>query len=239
MQEIVERGGADSEEIEALAECLGSECELIQRRAAETLAALGQHDTTVQALLLRSLQSGASRRRWGAVFALSLTGQVPLAALPVLLQAMGAQDGDVRWAAADIVTHMKGEAAVVDALRSLLHNGDAWQRKMAVYCLRDLDARSPEIEAALRAALSHTHVGVRLAAISGLARLACDRPLIAHELIAMLDDADSGVRRAAAAALGTLGEHAECVMAALRHAAGSADQSLRRAAERSLRLLYR
>jgi HEAT repeat protein len=238
MQETVERGGADNEEVEALVERLGSECKPIQRRAAKTLAALSQHGTTVQTLLLRCLQSGASTRRWGAVWALSLSGQVPFEALPVLLQAMGAQDADVRWAAADIAAHMKGDAAVVDALCLLLHNGNALQRTMAAYCLRDLDVRSQEIEAALRAALGDTHGSVRLAAISGLARLACDRSVIAHELTATLDDTDRRVRRAAAAALGTLGEHSKHVMAALQRVARSTDRSLKRAAERSLRLLY-
>lgn len=93
----------------------------------------------------------------GGRVGLSLSGQVQCEALPVLLQAMGAQDADVRWAAADIAAHMKGDAAVVDALRLLLHNGNALQRTMAAYCLRDLDVRSQEIEAALRAALGDTH----------------------------------------------------------------------------------
>jgi HEAT repeat protein len=234
---IVERGSIDAGELRAVTACLGHETKVVQRRAAEALAALQQRGVDVEEMLLATLESPLPSQRWGAAFALSLFRTPPAEALPVLLQSLGDDDGDVRWAAANILVRMHAQPPLVDALCVLLGAGSAAQRKMAAYCLRDLGVSSAAVDRALHAALDDQNTAVRIAAMASLTRLARDRAAVAQRLIGMLDDADAGVRRAAAAALGSLGERAASVLSALRALAASPDASLQRAAQRSLRLL--
>ncbi len=231
------RADADPAALAALARHLGSRHKMIQRRAAEAFAVLDRRGIPVRDVLLATLQSAAPHQRWGAAYALSLLGALPPASLPVLVECLGVDDGDVRWAAANILLGMRGAGDVVDALRELLRAGNAAQRKMAAYCLRDMDAPSPVAERALLAALDDAEPGVRMAAMSALVRLSADHTAVARGLIPLLGDAEPGVRRAAAATLGAVGERSDVVLAALRAAAAGPDPSLRRAAERSLRRL--
>jgi HEAT repeat protein len=238
MADLIQSGGcADAETLEALAACLADARKIVQRRAAETLAALGAQGTSVRDVLLRTLQSDVTKQRWGAAYALSLLGDAPAVTLPTLLEALGSDDGDVRWAAGNILVRLRGNTALVDALRQLLGTGSSAQRKMAAYCLRDLDARSPAVERALFAALHDPDTYVRLAAIAAIGRLAIDRATAAQGLMNLLAGPNANLQRAAAAVLGVLGDRSDAVRAALTRASQSADVSLARAAERSLRLL--
>src|SRR5437016_5649329 len=76
----------------------------------------------------------------GARPSFSLAGEPPAPTLPVLLETLGADGGDLRWAAADIVVRLRDRAGLVGSLRGLVTSGNAGQRKMALYCLRDIDA---------------------------------------------------------------------------------------------------
>ena len=236
--ELADRGGATPEELAALADCLGAGRKAVERPAAEAFAALAARGVPVDEILLGALASPLPRRRWGAAFALSLAGDPPAASLPVLLETLGADDGDLRWAAAGIVVRLQHErAALVESLRALVASGNAAQRKMALYCLRDLEARTPAVEQAVLHALGDADRDVRLAAVATLARLARDRGAAAAKLVHALETGDERVRRAAAAALGALGERSGPVLAALGAASASPDPSLRRAAKGALRQL--
>ena len=148
-----ERGSAAPEELAALADCLGHPRKAVQRPAAEAFAALGGTEVAVGPVLDRALASPDARQRWGAAFALSLVGDPPPHTLPVLLETIGADDGDVRWAAATILLRMRDRDGLVAPLAALVAGGNPAQRKMALYCLRDLDARAPEVERAVLSAL--------------------------------------------------------------------------------------
>ena len=235
--ELAERGKATPEELAALAECLGAGRKAVERPAAEAFAALAARGVPVDEILLGALASPLPRRRWGAAFALSLAGDPPPATLPVLLETLGADDGDLRWAAAGIVVRLHERTALVESLRALVASGNAAQRKMALYCLRDLEARTPAVEQAVLHALGDADRDVRLAAVATLARLARDRGAAAAKLVHALETGDERVRRAAAAALGALGERSAPVLAALGAASASPDPSLRRAAKGALRQL--
>jgi HEAT repeat protein len=233
----VAQASATADVLRALAECLGSRHKLIQRRAAQAFASLSASGVAVRDVLLATLLSRAQQQRWGAAYALSLLSAPPWEALPVLLECLGIDDGDVRWAAADILVRMRVEGDALDELRVLSSTGTAVQRKMAAYCLRDLGTRLPAVEQTLLAAVEDADPGVRMAAMSALARLSSDRVAVAQRLVRLLGDPDPGVRRAAAATLGAVGQRSDTVLTALRAAAASPDRSLRRAAERSLRRL--
>lgn len=236
--EITAGGPAGDAELQALVECLAHPRKVVQRPAADAFAALAIRGIPVRAVLEPALTAAEFGQRWGAAFALSRLGEPPPASVPVLLEALATGDGDVRWAAADILLRVADRDDLVERLRSRVASGTAAARKMALYCLRDLDARTPEIEAVVVRALDDAERDVRLAAVSAIARLALDRAGAAAGLVAVLEeDADERVRRAAAAALGAVGDRSDVVLGALEAASTGDDASLRRAADGALRRL--
>ena len=236
IEAIVGSEGGEAE-VDALARCLADPSKAVRRRAADALAALATRDDGVRARLVPLLTTADAEMRWGAAFALGRLGTPPPDVLPVLLECLGRDDGDVRWAAADMALRLADAAATSRAIEALAADGSAPQRKMALYCLRDLGAWSPSRDAVASAALADAEPGVRLAAMSLAARSARDRAGTATRLVPLLDDADVGVRRAAAATLGTIGVASVAVLAGLEAAAAGADPALRRAAERALQAL--
>src|SRR5262249_22285140 len=166
---------AEASELALLLDALGAPTKAEQRRAAEALAAVAGAGQDVQPVLEQGLADGSSRRRWGAAYACSLVGVMPAACLPVLLEALGSDDGDGRWAAATIVRSFPAGLAIVAELRALARAPSPLHRKMALYCLRDLAARVDGLEAELVVALRDAEPAVRLAAMSAVTALAEDR----------------------------------------------------------------
>jgi len=235
--EIAARATAAPEELRSLVACLGDPAKNIQRPAADACCSLAERGVPVGPLLTAALDSADPRLRFGAAYALARLGPPTATALPALLAALAIDDGDVRWAAADIITRTEPRATTVSGLVPLVSSGKVAQRKMALYCLRDLHASGEEVERAALTALDDTDRGVRLAAMATLTRLAQNRPPVADALLRALHADDPRERRAAAAALGDLGLNTDAVRAALEEAARADDASLRRAADRSLRKL--
>jgi HEAT repeat protein len=230
------RARVEPEELGALAECLGDARKAVQRPAAELFATLAGRGVAVEPVLRAALASPLPRQRWGAAYTLARLGPPPPEVVPVLLETLGADDGDLRWAAASIIGRVPADV-LVGRLLDLVERGTPLQRKMALYCLRDQDVRTPAVEQAALAALADADAAVCLAAASALARLARDRDTAAGRLVAIVEGGDLRRRRAAAAALGTLGARLPVVLAALRRATHAGDPGLARAAARSLRLL--
>jgi HEAT repeat protein len=124
-------------------------------------------------------------------------------------------------------------------LLKLAAGGDRNARKMALYCIRDLEIAGPELLAVAGRAVHDSDVHVRLAALAVLSRM---RDATAQAVRIMLDclksDPDAGVRRAAASALGNTTSATADAMAALASAAAdSTDESLARAARGALNRL--
>jgi HEAT repeat protein len=223
--------------LDALAAGLGAEAKVVQRGAADALAAI--RDSRVVPALRAALQADSARLRWGAAYALSLIdGALDLRALPALMEALSSNDGDVRWAAADLIVRLGGDSPepVRRGLINLETHADPNARKMAIYCIRNLRFEDPEVCAIVERASRSADAGVRLAALSTLARL----PRAGSEglnaaLRCLGSDADSGVRRAAAVALGRIGSGSQAAADALASAADqSADPALSKAARQAL-----
>jgi HEAT repeat protein len=225
-------GGMADDDLAFLRECLGSERKAVQRPAADVLAALAAGDPRVRPLLDEALAAPSLGRRWGAVYALSRAGApMPAGALGVLVEVLGLADGDMRWAAAAIIVAMGAQA--VEALVALARDGNAAQRKMALYCLRDLAVGTADVLERARRGLDDVDVGVRLGAMAALARLAAPADA-ARAIVGRLTDADAGVRRTAAATLGRLGTADAAIVGALTAAAEADDPVLARTARRAL-----
>lgn len=235
--EMAARDVLDARELEALVASLGDATKAVQRPAAEACRSLAARGVAVQPLLFAALDAEDARLRFGAAYALGRLGAPPASTLPALLDALALDDGDVRWAAAETLCRVEPRSATVAALLPLLKTGNPPQRKMALYCLRDIATPNDAVDDAALTALDDADLGVRLAAMTTLARLARDRPPVAGKLIRTLSAADPRERRAAAAALGDLGVNSDAVRAGLDAAAAGDDVSLSRAAKRSLRKL--
>jgi len=234
---IADTGRADAADLALLLDALGAPTKAEQRSAAEVLAAVARAGQDVGPLLEQGLTDDSPRRRWGAAYACSVVGSMSPACFPILLEALGSDDGDVRWAAATIIRSLPVHPDIVSELRALAHAASPLQRKMALYCLRDLSAQASGLDHELLAALRDDEPAVRLAALSAVTVLAQDRRAAARAVVGRLDDADAGVRRAAAAALGRLGPAEPDVLGALRRARDGADPALTRAAASALVLL--
>ncbi len=126
-----------------------------------------------------------------------------------LSEAMGDDDGDVRWAATNLMVQLGREnlAEISARLLKLAAGGDRNTRKMALYCIRDLEIGGPELIAVVEGVVHDPDVHVRLAALSVLSRIRdASGQAVRIVLECMKSDTDAGVRRAAASALGQYSE---------------------------------
>jgi HEAT repeat protein len=227
--------------LDALIGCVGANRKVIQRRAAEALAAVALHDVRVVEKLRAMLSHGDPRMRWGVAYALGLVtldGALDLTAMPNLIEALSSADGDVRWAAAELVVRLGKEHrdAVSKQLIALAQSENLNARKMALYCLRDVGGPREELFAVVEACGSDHHSIVKMAALSLLARIENPGERASALAIRLMEnDPDAGVRRCAAVALGHLGNHSERVTEALVRAANvDGDLSMQRAANGAL-----
>jgi HEAT repeat protein len=212
---------------------LGHARKAIQRPAAERLADAAREDAAVRPRLVAMLASAEPRRRWGAAYALARLEPAPIEAMPALLDALGSADGDVRWASVRLLTRaVQHVPRLIEDVRVLLRSSSALQRKMALYCLRDVgDGSEPGL---LAAALADAESPVRLAAMSAAAALLPRTAATAELVVPLVGDSDAGVRRAAAATLGQIGVRTDSVVGALERAGASGDPALERAAAQAL-----
>ena len=234
----------------ALIECLADSRKVVQRRAADALGSAAAHDPRIVPGLRAALDSGDPRRRWGAAYALGLIDRaLDLRARNALLEALANPDGDVRWAAKDLLVRLAGDNPdeVRRSLIALEHSPDHDARKMALYCLRDLEFAGPEVRAMAARASRAAESGVRLAALSLLVGLA-EASGAAHDdaqddtqnvaidiaLRCLESDPDPGVRRAAASALGHFGAAPRAAQALERAASQTADPALAKTARHTL-----
>jgi HEAT repeat protein len=152
------------------------------------------------------------------------------------LQSFAIEDGDIRWAAAEIVCAAARNDAGLESHLRLAGDGASFeQRKMALYCLRNIGFRDATLY--LRS-LDDEHAGVRHAALSGLLRCGDADAATIDRLVRLLaNEVDAGVRRAVAVTLGRVMAGNPGALAALQETAAlSDDPDLVRAIERSLAL---
>jgi len=226
----------DAATADSLVRALAAEHRTEQRHAAELIAGLVEDSVPLLRAVRAALAAPDTRLRWGAAYTLGRALPPGPELWPAALETLALDDGDQRWAAAELACKIaRRHPEVRAALRAEIASPSATRRKMCLYCLRDL--ADPEAPALAIRLLADPDAGVRLAALATAAR-ARGSPVVSETAAAvgtLLDaDADLGVRRAAAATLGKLGDDGSAVLAALRSAAASQDPSLARAARGAL-----
>jgi HEAT repeat protein len=227
--------------LHALLDCLGANRKLIQRRAAEALAAAASRDANIVEKLRGTLSTSNEHARWGAAYALGLViadGALDLRAIPTLLEALSSGDGDIRWAAAELTVRlaMTNRDVVSGQLIKLAREGNLNARKMALYCLRDVGGPREQLLAVAENCCEGHHSLLKMAALSLMSRLAESSDRASALAIRLLEgDPDAGVRRCAAVALGHIGNNSVRVLDALKRAATNEDDVfLKRSAIRAL-----
>jgi len=132
----------------------------------------------------------------------------------------------------------KQHPRVIAEMLRLAGTGNTVQRRMALYCLRDLGQTGPDAQAVYLAGLSDPDPMVRLGGLSCLGKLRRASAEARTLLLRRLEtDADLGVRRATAVTLGQLGDSTLAVIDALTRAARSDDVGLSKAAAGALEKL--
>ena len=233
----------DTALVEKLTRELGDARKTVQRRAIDELAAIAASGNPIVTEKLRQSIASANRRvRWAAAYALGQIGAGAFAidSADALCEAMSDDDGDIRWAATGLMVRLGREnlAPISARLLKLASDpaSDRNARKMALYCIRDLDLLGPEILAVVERAAHDSDVHIRLAALAVLSRLR-DAPEAAARIMlgCLKSDPDAGVRRAAASALGNIQiATADATAALMSAAADRSDESLARAARGAL-----
>ena len=232
--------------VENLIRELGDTHKTVQRRAIDELVAMAASDHPIVTEKLRASIAGEDRRvRWAAAYALAQIGAGAFAmdSADALCEAMADDDGDIRWAATNLMVRLGREnlSEISARLLQLAADSDHNARKMALYCIRDLEIAGPELLAVLEGAVHDDDIHVRLAALSVLSRIRDSSGQAMRILLeCMKSDPDAGVRRAAASALGNVKDAGADATAALASAAADpADESLARAARGALDRLDR
>ncbi len=227
--------------VESLIGELGDAHKTVQRRAIDELVAIaGSGDPIVVEKLRESITSDDRRVRWAAAYALGQIGATAFAmdSADALCEAMADDDGDIRWAATNLMVRLGREnlGEIGARLLRLASGSDRNARKMALYCIRDLEIAGPELLAVVGIAVRDPDVHVRLAAVSVLSRIRdASGEAVRIMLECLKSDSDAGVRRAAASALGNIHSASADARAALASAAADpADESLARAARGAL-----
>jgi HEAT repeat protein len=231
----------ESEKLERLFASLNHPDKARVRNAVETLIRLVREHPYLVEHLQRLLVETDEEKRWPIAYVLGHVSEPPSLALNVLLESLGTTDPDIRWAVTLLLIDLgKRNWQVVEHLVHLLRGGTPTQRRMAVYCLRDLDLTNSSILLALHQALHDQEPLVRVAAVIALGRPTKGNENVVTSIIdLLLHDPDSRIRCAAAVTLAQLGEPAAAIRAALGEAGHDCDLQVQKACRTALDLLQK
>lgn len=226
--------------IDSLIESLKHPEKKVIREAADALIGMAPHAPELAQKLNRLLATSPGQDRWPLAYVLAHISPPSPPCLEVLEETLGSDDPDIRWAAAVLLVRLaNADKGVAALLRDLLKTGTATQRRMAVYCIRDIDQDEASLQALL-GSLGDPDPLVRVAAVTALKVYS----VIGNEgldllLGLFLEDPDPRVQRNAALALARLGAPNQAIRVALSKASQSHDFQLRKAAQAALVLLQK
>jgi HEAT repeat protein len=211
------------------------------RAAVDALIDLSAHAPALRATLQGSLNDEQRKNRWAVAYVLGHLPQPSGAAIRVLLSGLDHGEPDIRWAIALLLVRIaKNEGNLANSLLALCASGTVNQRRMAIYCIRDLQFTDDTSMAALLAAARDEEPTVRVAALISLKSRRDAGTAARHELLErFINDPDGRVRNASAVTLAQLGAPDEAFLRALEQGAQSSDRRARKAALAALALLQK
>lgn len=216
---------------------LGGEDRTARRAACDAIVGRLGDEPELELSVRKLLADPDSQTRFSAAWILFRARGPSLRLLPVLVEALDLDDGDLRWSAA----HMLAALASItpEALQVTLHQTRQAPsdrvRRMALYAVRELLPGHPEAASGVRSALDDPAPEVRRAALTCLARLPEPEPADLERALRLLsDDRDPRMRRIAAVVVpdlvGLEPERLAPARAGLEAARDAPDPSLARAA---------
>ena len=211
------------------------------RAAVDQLIELARESAQVRSALDLRLNASGHRNYWPVAYILGHLPQPSGAAIRNLLDTLDHREPDIRWACSLLLAKIaQRETAVIELLIELCRHGTANQRRMAIYCLRDLELKDAASLHALIESLADSDATVRVAAVTSLKNRTDDTERVREALLqSYLTDADIKVRNAAAVTLANIGSPSEAFLLALREATKSDDSQARKAALIALGLLQK
>jgi HEAT repeat protein len=209
------------------------------RAAVDALISLATASPDIQQTLHQRLIETGHRNYWPAAYILGHFPHPSGTVIQTLIEALDHREPDIRWAIALLMVRIvKTEGDLLNLLVELSKTGTANQKRMALYCIRDLTLSDSVSLAALLEALRDGDPTVRVAATICL-KLRSDLDNAGKSLLLQvyLTDKELRVRNTAAVALANLGSPAPEFMNALRKARESDNDQVRKAAITALELL--
>ena len=230
----------ESEKINSLIQSLHHPDKKAAREAVEALISLANTAPEIAVELRSALDRAPAEQRWPIAYVLAQISPLSAPCLEALKAALDISDSDIRWAVALLLVRVakKSDPGIVAHLVDLLKSGRPTQRRMAVYCLRDIGAQDPLSRRGLLDALCDPDPLVRVAVVTSLkARPEIGREALDHLLRLFAVDPDSRVRASVAFALAYLGGATDKILGALKDASEGPDLRLNKAARAALALL--
>jgi len=209
------------------------------RAAVDALIDRAQASADLKGILHQRLTAVGYKNYWPVAYVL---GQLPNPSpecIGKLLEGLDHHEPDIRWAIALLLVRIaKEQADLVDQLIELCATGTANQKRMALYCIRDMALCDSASLTALIDALQDADPTVRVAAAICL-KMRPDVDAAKKNILLQiyLRDTDPRVRNAAAITLAALGSPSEEFMRALNTASESSDGQTKKTALAAIDLL--
>jgi len=211
------------------------------RAAVDKLVALAEHSDEARHALANRLNQTGHRNYWPVAYILGHQAHPSGAVIRTLLAALDHREPDIRWAIGLLLVRIaKAEGGVVPLLMELCENGSANQKRMALYCLRDLSLHDDQSRSTLLQAVGDDDPTVRVAAVTSLkTRTDVDDEVRQKLLATYLQDADDRVKNAVAVTLASLGSPDEGFLRALRQASLTGNGQIKKSADAALKMLQK
>lgn len=211
------------------------------RAAVDKLIALAEHCEETRQALNQRLNEAEHRNYWPVAYVLGHQPFPSAVVIRTLLDALDHREPDIRWANGLLLVRIAREQhAVVPLLIELCASGSANQKRMALYCLRDLALNDQQSRAAMTGALDDGDATVRVAAVTTLKlRKDLDANVRTKLLASYVNDRDDRVKHAIAITLASLGEADEEFIRALMEASRSGNGQIKKSAEAALKILQK
>jgi hypothetical protein len=211
------------------------------RAAVDKLIALAETSAELRETLNRRLDEPDHKNYWPVAYVLGHQSQPSGIVIRTLLAALDHREPDIRWANGLLLGRIaQHEPAVAPLLMELCETGSANQRRMAIYCLRDLALKDAASRAAMVRALDDDEPTVRVAAVTSLKlRTDLDAAVRQKLLAAYLHDADDRVKNAVAVTLASLGSPDQAFIRALHEASKSGNGQIKKSADAALKILHK
>jgi HEAT repeat protein len=229
----------NNDRIRALIDDLESSDKPVIRAAVDALIVLVAESADLQNTLNRLLLDTQRKNRWPAAYVLAHLPQPSAKTIQILLDGLDHPEADIRWAIGLLLVRLaKAGNGIVERLLELGRKGSSAQKRMAVYCVRNLDLSDENSLEMLLELLHDADATVRVAAVTSLKeRSQLDAEGRRKLLRVFLDDPDARVRNAAVITLARLGAASDEFLLALVKACESGDAQIKKAAIAAFALL--